>query len=79
MKNLYNYKLTFTPDTPDFNSRNTRPLSYTTYVYKVRNKDAALRVFLKCKLPALRKNGLRAYTKTPVTIERISLNGKVHK
>lgn len=77
-KPLYSYKITFTPELGDFNSRNTRPTSYTAFVYKVRNKAAALRVFMKCRLPELRKNGLRAYTKVPVKIDRITLNGKVH-
>jgi hypothetical protein len=77
-KPLYNYKLTFTPEDTEFNSRRTKPQSYTAFVYKVRNKQAALRVFMKCRLPQLRKNGLRAYTKTPVVVERFDLDSKVH-
>lgn len=76
-KRLYNYKFTFTPAAREFNSRNTKPVSYVSFIYKVPSVGVARRLWKLTQLKTLRKNGLRAPASTPLKIERITLTGKV--
>lgn len=76
-KRLYNYRFTFTPAAKEFNSRNTKPVSYVSMIYNVPSIGIARRLWKLTALKQLRKNGLRKVRNTPLKIERVTLAGKV--
>lgn len=55
---LYDYRITLELPSTDFNSRNTRTVAAGGFIYRVKNKNIALRRFLKQNFPNLRKNGV---------------------
>ncbi len=76
MKRRYNYKLQFTPEAPHESAKGITPVTYTSYIYKVRSVRAALAVWKKTQMPILRKNGLRKWATTPVKVTRVTRAGK---
>lgn len=55
---VYDYEFVITPTGRGFNSSFTKPLSFTAFVRKAKNKKDAKTRFMKEQYPAVLKNGI---------------------
>ena len=62
-------------DAAGFNGRDTRPVSFTAFMYGYKNKTMATRAFVARHLKTLRANGLRGTRKEVVASLELTRTG----